>query len=64
LVHGAGGELASAGGAGSSATGIGEVNALFFSSIKDVLVVRNLNGLVEAFALVDEGDLVGSHERE
>ena len=61
LIHGAGGELASAGGAGAGAAGVGEVDALLFGSVEDVLVVRNLDRLVEAFALIDEGDLVRGH---
>jgi hypothetical protein len=62
LVNGTGGQLASAGRAGACTAGVGKVDALLFGSIEDVLIVRNLDGLVEAFALVDEGDLVGSDE--
>ena len=64
LVDGAGGQLACAGGASAGAAGVGQINALLFSSVEDVLVIRNLDGLVEAFALADEGDLVGSHEKD
>ena len=64
LIHGASGELAGTGGAGTSAAGVGEVNALLLSGVEDVLVVRNLNGLVKTLALVDEGDLVGSHGKD
>ena len=61
LVNGASGDLAGAGGASASAAGIGEVDALLFSSIEDVLVVGDFDGLVQAFAFRDEGDLVGRH---
>ena len=64
LVNGAGGQLAGTGGAGTRPTGVGQIDALFLSGIEDVLVIRNLDGLVEAFALADEGDLVGSHEKD
>jgi hypothetical protein len=47
LVDGAGGELASAGGAGAGAAGVGQVDALLFSGVEDVLVVGNLDGLVQ-----------------
>ena len=42
LVDGASGDLASASGASASAAGVGEVDALLFSSVEDVLVVRAL----------------------
>ena len=64
LVDGAGGELAGAGGAGASAAGVRQVDALLLGGIKDVLIVGNLDGLVESLALVDEGDLVGSHGKD
>jgi hypothetical protein len=63
LIDGSRRDLAGAGAASTSTTGIGKVDSLFFSSVKDVLIVGNLDGLVEALALVDEGDLIGSHER-
>ena len=61
LINGASGDLASTGGASSSAAGIGEVDALLFSGIEDVLIIRHFDGLVQTFAVVDQGDLVGSH---
>ena len=61
LVHRTTCELACTCGAGPSTTGIGQVDALLFSSIKDVLIIGNLNGLVQALALADQGDFVGSH---
>ena len=61
LVNGASGDLAGAGGASASTAGVGEVDALLFSSVEDVLVVGHFDGLVETFALADQGDLVGSH---
>ena len=62
LVHAAGGELASTGGTGPRSTGIGEVDALLFSCIENVLIIGHVDGLVETFALADQSDLVGSHD--
>jgi hypothetical protein len=62
LVDGASGDLAGAGGASASAAGVGEVDALLFSSVEDVLVVGHFDGLVQTFALGDQGDLVRSHD--
>ena len=62
LVDGASGDLAGAGGASSSAAGVGEVDALLFSSVEDVLIVGHFDGLVQTFALGDQGDLVRSHD--
>ena len=64
LVHGASSDLAGAGAASTSTAGVGEVDALLFSGVEDVLIVGNLDGLVEALCLADEGDLVGSHGRD
>ena len=60
LIDGASGDLAGAGGASASAAGVGQIDALLFSSVEDVLVVGHFDGLVETFALADQGDLVGS----
>jgi len=44
--------LASAGGASPSAAGIGQVDALLFSSIQNINVVSNLNRSVQTLRLV------------
>ena len=62
LIDGASGDLAGAGGASASAAGVGQIDALLFSSVEDLLVVGHFDGLVETFALADQGDLVGSHD--
>ena len=62
LINSSSGDLASASGAGARAAGIRQVNALLFSGIEDVLIVRNLDGLVETLAFGDQGDLIRSHE--
>ena len=46
LVDGASGDLAGASGASARTAGVGEVDALLFSSVEDVLVVGNFDGLV------------------
>ena len=46
LVDGASGDFACTGGAGAGAAGIGQVDALLFSGVEDVLIVGNLDGLV------------------
>ena len=61
LIDGAGSDFACAGGTSACTTGIGEIDTLLFSGIEDVLIVRNFDGLVEAFALADQGDLIRSH---
>ena len=58
LVDGTGRDLACTGGASASAAGIGEVDALLFSGVEDVLIVGHFDGLVQTFALGDQGDLV------
>jgi len=62
LVHAASGDLASAGGASTGSAGVGQVDALLFSSVEDVLVVWHLNGLVQTLAFRNQSDLVGSHD--
>ena len=62
LINSSSGDLASASGAGARAAGIRQVNALLFSGIEDVLIVRDLDGLVETLAFGDQGDLIRSHE--
>ena len=61
LINGASGDLARAGGASTSAAGVRQIDALLFSSVEDVLVVGHFDGLVETFALRNQGDLVRSH---
>ena len=61
LINGASGDFAGAGGASASATGVRQVDALLFCCVEDVLIIRDFDGLVETFALADQGDLVGSH---
>ena len=61
LVDSASGDFSSAGGASAGAAGIGQIDALLFSSVEDVLVVGHFDGLVQTFALSDQSDLVGSH---
>ena len=61
LINGAGSDFASAGGASASAAGVRQVDALLFCCVEDVLIIRDFDGLVETFALADQGDLVGSH---
>ena len=56
LVNGASCDFASTGGAGAGAAGVGQVNALLFSGVEDVLIIGNLDGLVETFALADQSD--------
>ena len=62
LINGASGEFAGAGGASASTTGVRQVDALLFCCVEDVLIIRDFDGLVETFALADQGDLVGSHD--
>ena len=61
LINGASGDFAGAGGASASAAGVRQVDALLFCCVEDVLIIRDFDGLVETFALADQGDLVGSH---
>ena len=61
LINGASGDFASAGGASASAAGVRQINALLFCCVEDVLIIRDFDGLVQTFALADQGDLVGSH---
>ena len=61
LINCSRGDLAGTGRAGSGAAGVGQVDALLFGSIKNVLIVRDLDGRVESFAFGDKGDLVRSH---
>ena len=61
LVNGASGDLAGAGGAGACTAGIRQIDALLLSSVEDVLIVGNFDGLVQALAFADEGDLLGRH---
>ena len=61
LINGAGSDFACASGTSACTAGVGKIDALLFSSIEDVLIVRNFDGLVEAFALADQGDLIRSH---
>jgi len=49
LVHRTAGDLAGTGGAGTSTTGIGQVNTCFFNGIENILVRGTLNGLSFAF---------------
>ena len=62
LINGTGSDFACASGTSACTAGIGKIDTLLFSSIKDVLIVRNLDGLVEAFALAVQGDLIRSHD--
>jgi len=61
LVNFAFGDFAGAGGASSSAARVGEVESCFFSSIKNVSIVINVNGLVNSFGFADEGNFVSCH---
>ena len=61
LINGASGDFSGAGGASASAAGVRQINALLFCCVEDVLIIRDFDGLVETFALADQGDLVGSH---
>jgi hypothetical protein len=54
-------DFAGAGGASTSAARVGEVDSLFFSRIKNVLILWNLNGRVKSFGFVDEGNFVSCH---
>ena len=61
LINGACSDFACASGTSACTAGVRKIDALLFSSIEDVLIVRNFDGLVEAFALADQGDLIRSH---
>ena len=61
LINSTGSDFACACGTSACTAGVGKIDTLLFSSIKDVLIVRNFDGLVEAFALADQGDLIRSH---
>ena len=61
LINSACSDFACASGTSACTAGIGKIDTLLFSSIEDVLIVRNFDGLVEAFALADQGDLIRSH---
>ena len=62
LINGAGSDFACASGTCACTAGVGKIDALLFSSIEDVLVIGHFDGLVQTFALADQGDLVGSHD--
>ena len=62
LVHRTTCELACTCGAGPSTKGIGQVDALLFSSIKDVLIIRDFDCLIQTLTLINKGDSVRSHE--
>jgi hypothetical protein len=61
LVHGATDQLAGTGGTGASAARDGQINVLLRCRIKDRLVIGAVDGAVQAFVGIDEGDLVGGH---
>jgi hypothetical protein len=61
LVNRTGLHLTSAGGASSCATGVGQVNALLFSRIQDVLIFGNFDSGIQTFSLADQRDLISCH---
>jgi hypothetical protein len=53
LVNGARFNFASTGGTSTRAAGVGQIDALLFSSIQNVLIFRAFNGGIQALGCVD-----------
>ena len=64
LVNRTSRDLARTGRARPCTTGIRQVDALLFSSVENVLVIRNFDGLIKTLALIDQRDFVRSHGME
>lgn len=53
LIDGPSLNLTSTGRASTCTAGVGEVNALFFSRVKDVLIIGNFDGGIQPFRFID-----------